>query len=294
MSALMKALFITVLIVAGIFLGYDFFLAPPHERMIFEKGPAPVPPGQKSAPAEAVATRTPAQPASAPQSPPPPAPAASSDDFVAPAIASLEEATQNWTQIPERAFPRPVVIKQPVEIRMSAGSGQLAAGASVIALSAEAGTLTITPSEGSTARGTLPVTATDLPEQIQPAYEKWRSHRIELARLAWEARRRGDVQTAALADQIDLEGKPVPNSSGGYDLLLASMRAGQVNEIRPDNVLAWGRPHPGVVDGKPGWLIEVQFHTLTLFGPFDVVAQAQIRDGKVVRWLYPGSGEPVP
>ena len=36
----MKALFITALIVASLFLGYDFFLAPPHERMIFEKGRA--------------------------------------------------------------------------------------------------------------------------------------------------------------------------------------------------------------------------------------------------------------
>lgn len=292
----MKALFITVLIIAGVFLACDFFLVPPHERMIFAKGPAPAAPAARPSPTPDP-TPAPAAPARHPARPDaPPAPAASSspDAFVPPAIASLEEATHNWTQIPARAFPRPVTLKQPVEIRMSVGSGQLPAGATAIALSAEAGMLTIAPSEGSPARGTLPVTATDLPDQIRPAYETWKAHRVELARLAWEARQSRQAQVTALASQIDPEGKPVPNASGGYDLLLASMAAGQVNEIRPDNILSWGRPRAGLVDGKPGWLIDVEFHTLTLFGPFDVLAQAQIRDGRVVRWIYTGSGEEVP
>lgn len=289
----MKALFITALIVASLFLGYDFFLAPPHERMIFEKGPAPV------APTPRVSATAPPPSAPAPSSisaspPPSPSPAVATRDFVPPVIASLEEATQNWTQIPARAFPRPVVLKQPVEIRMSAGSGQLPSGARVIALSANSGHLTVTPSEGSPARGSVPVLATDFPDQIQPAYEKWRSHRLELARLAWDARQRRSPLATASAGQLDPQGKPVPNSSGGYDLLLASMRAGQVNEIRPDNILRWGSPRPDLIDGKPGWRIDVEFHTLTLFGPFDVEAHAQIRDGQVIRWLYTGSGEEVP
>ncbi len=294
----MKAFFVTLLLLTGVFLAYDYFIAPPGQRLVFVERSAP------EAPPAPVAG---SPPEAAPSSPPPgaaPAPArsappAASEDFVPPAIASLEEATQNWTVIPERAFPRPVVLKQPVAIRMAAGSGQLAAGTTALALGAAAGQLTVAPNEGSPARGTLPVTATDLPDQIRPAYEKWKQHRIGLARQSWEARRRGaqavtvTAAATASAGQVDPAGKPVANAAGGYDLLLASMRAGQVSEIKPDNILHWGQPRPGPVDGQPGWLIEVLFHTLTMFGPFDVQAQAQIRDGKVVRWIYTGSGEEV-
>jgi hypothetical protein len=291
-----KSLFITVLLLAGAFLAYDFFLVPPHQRMIFAKSTAPSP--RKTAPlppptTPPASTQTPTASTPPPATQPSPS---SSSDFIPPAVASVEEVTQNWTQIPARAFPRPVILKQAVAIKMAAGSGQLAAGTSAIALSAEQGILTITPAQGSSARGSTPVTATDFPDQIQSAYETWKAHRIDLARKSWEARR----QTAsagpavATADQLDPSGKPIANSDGSYGLLLTSMANGQVNEITPKKILRWGQPRAGQVDGQPGWLIDVEFNTMTLFGPFDVQAQAQILNGRLVRWIYTGSGEEVP
>jgi hypothetical protein len=38
----------------------------------------------------------------------------------------------------------------------------------------------------------------------------------------------------------------------------------------------------------------VFYETMAFCGPIDAEAQAQVRDGKIVRWIYPGSGEPVP
>ena len=289
----MKSLFITLILLLGAFAAYDFFIAPPHQRMLFEKGPAPAPRQSSTAP----------QPSTtAPKTTPSPAPAAapkppaSADDFVPPAIATIEEATKNWTAIPERAFPRSVVLKQAVEIKMSVGSGQLAAGTSAIALAAHQGVLTVAPSEGSTARGSIAVTATDFPDQIHSAYDTWKAHRIALARKGWEARRQNASAGAAVAtaDQLDPAGKPLANSDGSYGLLLESMKRGQVNEITPQKILRWGQPRTGQVDGQPGWLIDVEFNTMTLFGPFDVQAQAQILNGRLVRWIYTGSGEEVP
>lgn len=293
--SLMKSLFITLLILAGAFLAYDAFLAPPHERIVFEKGPAPV--AAKPAASQApVAT----PPTSTVQDKPKPTPAptpstVTATGFVAPAIATLEEATKNWTAIPARAFPRSVVLKEPVSIKMAAGKGQLAAGTSAIALAASQGVLTIAPSEISTARGQIPVTSTDFPDQIRSAYEAWKTHRVQIAKESWEARQKaGPGSTVATADMLDPAGKPITNSSGHYPLLLESMRSGQVTEVQPSNIRSWGTARPGPVDGQPGWLIEIDFTATTMFGKFDTQAQAQIRSGKVVRWIYTGSQEEVP
>lgn len=287
----MKSLVITLLILGGLFLAYDALLAPPHLRVIFEKGPAPVvkttpPPTPSPEPAP-----KPSPPASTPPAPKP-APT-KSNEFVPPAIASLEEATQNWTAIPERAFPRNVRLKQPVAIKMTAGTGQLAAGTSALALAASQGVLTIAPSAASTARGQIPVTDTDFPEQVRSAYEAWKTYRIQIARESWEARQKAPA-TIASTNLVDPAGKPLTNSSGKYDLILESMRTGQVTEIRPSNIRSWGTAHPGLVDGKPGWLIEIDFTATTIFGKFDTQAQAQILNGKLLRWIYTGSGEEVP
>jgi hypothetical protein len=291
----MKSLFITLLILAGAFLAYDAFLAPPHQRIVFEKGPVPVAakPAPKPTPTAPDEVKpTPAKPTSkAPSTPS----TITATGFVPPAIATLEEVTQNWSSIPARAFPRSVVLKEPVSIKMAAGTGQLAAGTSAIALAASQGVLTVAPSESSTARGQIPVTSTDFPDQIRSAYEAWKTQRVQIAKESWEARQKaGPGSTVATADMLDPAGKPITNSSGHYPLLLESMRSGQVTEVQPSNIRSWGTARPGSVDGQSGWLIEVDFTATTMFGKFDTQAQAQIRNGKVIRWIYTGSQEEVP
>jgi hypothetical protein len=67
-----------------------------------------------------------------------------------------------------------------------------------------------------------------------------------------------------------------------------------VTEVQPSNIRSWGTARPGPVDGQPGWHIDIDFTATTMFGKFDTQAQAQIRDGKVIRWIYTGSREEVP
>ena len=68
------------------------------------------------------------------------------------------------------------------------------------------------------------------------------------------------------------------------------MKSGQVTEIKPENIKEWGEPQ--LNDGI--WSVIVKYETQTMFGKFDTEAQAQIKNGKVEKWIYTGSGEVVP
>ena len=72
------------------------------------------------------------------------------------------------------------------------------------------------------------------------------------------------------------------------------MAAGGVTEIKPDIIKSWGEVIRENIDGEEYWTIIVQYETVTMFGKFDTEAQARIRNGKVLKWVYTGSGEVVP
>lgn len=298
----MKALLVTLLLFALAFAAYDRFLAPPWERMIFEKGPKP------EAKATAHAPANESQPVMAPAPAPKPKddwrptiPKLPSGEFTPPAIPEVEAITKNWTQIPPQAFPRPVVLKKEIEVRMSAGSSKLGAGATAQALAAKDGFLQIAPTAASTARGVIAVVDTDFPEQIRASYAQWKEARIEQARKAWLIRKNtperpsGDRSTLANGKGVAFEtdGRPVQNADGSYNLLLAVISAGQVSDVEPARVTHWGRPEAREVDGKPTWDILVRYQANTIFGLMEVDSHALVREGRLVRWVYE-SGEPVP
>jgi hypothetical protein len=297
----MKFFFIVLLLVAGMLVAYDLWLAAPGEALVFKRHDAEQSGAESAVKKGAEPSRSAPAKTKAGESvkPKPAEPAPPSDGFVPPKIETLAELTQDWRVIPPRAFPRPVVLAEPVAFQMAAGSSQVPAGATVIALGADNGVLTVAPSETSAARGQARLEATDFRAQIESAYETWRQEKLRQAREAWEERRKLAADgrgLVAVAREGALEpgGKPVRNASGSYDLLLESMHIRQVNEIQPQKVTRWGSARPAEVDGKPGWRVDIEFRTMTLFGEFDVAAHAEILDGRLVRWIYTGSGEEVP
>jgi hypothetical protein len=72
------------------------------------------------------------------------------------------------------------------------------------------------------------------------------------------------------------------------------MKAGEVTEIKPDNVKSWGDPQKEKIDDKDYWTVNVKYETQTMFGKFETEAQARIMNGRVEKWVYTGSGEVVP
>jgi hypothetical protein len=304
----LKSLFITVLVLGGAFLAYDYFLAPPQERVVFKK-PTATDKAGSPVPATTVSTtpaNTPA-PQAAPSAPPPapvnttpapmpqPVPAppvASADTFTPPALPSVEQATANWMSIPSTAFPRQVRLVLPVAFKASYGSTQMPAGSEVTALSLQNGTLVLAPTPTSAARASVTITSTDLKASITTAYNGWRERRIEEARIAWKNRDRAPVVFAATP--VAADGKPQSSADGTFPLLLASMRAGMVTEVTPTSITHWGSPEKGDHNGKPCWVVAVDYDAQTAFGKFSTTAVAKIVDGRVAGWYYKGSGEQVP
>jgi hypothetical protein len=290
----MKALIYTWLILGIAFLAYDYLGAPKSQRMVFERGPDGIRSdaaekgivekqgslgGQLTAPVNTEVAR-----ASAPK-------------FEPPAIESLEVLTKNWTVIPLSAFPRAVKLMRDVEFKMSAGSSRMAAGGTVTALGCENGVVTLAPVPTSNARGYARVSETDLKSQFAEPYQKWVAWRVETLRQQWEKNQQTKPNAVVVevpAGAIDESGKPVRAGNGSYPVLLASMSAGDVTDITPKKVKRMGAPQLVTTEGKPTWVIDVHYDTIVFCGPMEAHAQAHIRDGKVVRWVYPGSGEPVP
>jgi hypothetical protein len=312
----MKSLFYTIFIIGGLFCAYDYFLAPPGQKIVFkslnppkpkndpvknvetappvalETAPSPIPVTKQESPKSAMPATTTATAASAPSTP----------DVASkgPKFDPIEVLTGNWLKIPPSAFPREVKLLQDAEFKMSVGASKVAAGGKATALGAENGVLILAPTATSPARARLPLDATDLKAQLNDAYEKWKVLRAEelkaiAARKAQQQATRAVSPAAApSSSEVEPGGKPVRAGNGTYPLLIASMQSGQVTEITPENITHWQEAQPAPVQGKSGWVVKVNYNAKTIFGPQPVEAQAVTLDGRVVGWYYTGSGEEVP
>lgn len=284
----MKALFITVLLFVSVFLIYDRFVTPAGKRVVFENPPLEIP--DEPSPRSGYSTSAPR----VTQDSPALTPATTGDGFVPPKIDPLESLTKNWTVFPPTAFPRQVKLSKPVQLQMAGGSSTLPAGSTAFALGAQANVLTIAPTQTSQARGQIFVHDTDMPTQVRESYERWKKGRIEMAMASWKKQRAVTATSVSMPNAVDARGMPKRNVDGSYDLLLASMRSGEVTDIKLNKIKRWGTPEPRTIDNLPTWTVSVFYETMVFCGPFDAEAQAQVRNGKIVRWIYPGSGEPVP
>lgn len=307
----MKALLITILIFAGAFTAYDYFLAPPGQKIIFKKlnegvaaataAPAttesgiPVPEIPQDKPATVMKTddAPPPPPKPVEAEAPPPVPKAT--EFAVPKFEPLDELAKNWTFIPKTAFPRQVHLKKAVPFKMSVGSATLNAGAEVTALGFENGNLTLSPTASSTARALAPLDDTDLKAVLYENYEKWKVLRIDFLKKAHERRMAHKAsEPPEPAPSADNSQAPTRSGDGSYPLLVSHLNSGEVSEIKVKNIHSWGDPVQMQFEGKPAWGIKVQADVDTVFGLQPAEAQAIISGGRVKGFFYTGSGEPVP
>ncbi len=99
--------------------------------------------------------------------------------------------------------------------------------------------------------------------------------------------------TSELASaQSDLGPKP-RRGTGGYPVLMRSLRAGEVDEIDPDKITSWGHVSPQSFGGENYWAVNFIFTANTLFGSQECGGTALVKGGKVVRWVYTVSGRPI-
>lgn len=221
-------------------------------------------------------------------------------EFVPPTFPAIEEVVKGWTAIPKGAFspPRPVKLLTEAEFKMSVGSTKMKPGGMVAAVGQEGEMLVIAPTETSAARARVGLDDTDIKQVLNTAYEKWKVAMTERAKRQFEFKKTaGDRQAAAKssgATAAPNNTKPARDADGSYPLLIASMKSGKVTEITPQNIKKWGEAALEKIDGKDYWTVIVNYTTKTMFGDFDVEAQARILNGAVEKWVYTGSGEVVP
>lgn len=258
--------------------------------------PVPVKPEPKPQPKPEVPVVMAPPPVPEPAMPAPEKP--KEGDFVPPDFPPIETMVANWTNIPKSAFPRPVKMNRQFEFKIKVGSGTASsvvpAGQDVVAVAQQGTALVIAPTPTSNARGQVPMDDTNLKELLTNTYEKWKVWRVESLRRAHEYKKTAASRAVAGGPAVAGDDKPEKNADGAYPVLLASMSSGEVTEIKPDNIKEWGEVAREKIDDEDFWTVIVKYETQTMFGKFDTEAQARIKNGKVRKWVYTGSGEVVP
>jgi hypothetical protein len=236
----------------------------------------------------------------APKPEPMPEPVMDPNAFIAPVIPSIEDATKNWTALPQSAFPRQVTIKRDLELSMKMGansaSTKVKSGGTMFAVGQDGANILVSTSNTSPMKGSVAIDDTDLKEVLSKGYEVWKVTYVTTLKKAHEfklaaAERAKNAPPASKASGAKAgNDKPAKDKDGTYPLLLTSMKSGQVTEIKPTAIKEWGEPV--LTDGV--WTVTVKYETETMFGKFDTEAQAFVKNGAVEKWIYTGSGEVVP
>jgi len=217
----------------------------------------------------------------------------------------VDEVTQNWAVVPKGFFntPKQVTMKKDLELKMQMGKATAAttfkAGTKIFVMGQEGTNLVVGASAGSPMRGLVAMDETDFKEVFTAAYEQVKVVQTENARKAHAyrlaaAERAKNAPAASTGGGSSSNDKPTKDADGSYPLLLASMKAGEVTEIKPDNIKSWSDPTQEKIDGAEYWTVNVKYETQTMFGKFETEAQARIKNGRVEKWVYTGSGEVVP
>lgn len=319
----MKALGALLILVAVGYVGYQYAYPPIMEMVGIEKAKPvvvdipqpsivnvePPPPKKK----EPKSTPKPSEPTlqPTPAAMPPVAttmgasvPVADADGFIPPTFPPIEDLVKNWTEIPAGAFkhfPQVKLLKALEFVAVINGnkiSSKVPVGGTAVAVAQNGSNIEVAPSPSSPARATVSIDETDLKAVLTANYENFKKVQTERQRrqhlFAKESAGRANEAKASGTAAVVSNAAPKKNSEGSYDLLLASMRAGQVTEITPSNVKKWGDVQVEKIDGKDYFTIIVDYTTKTMFGDFDTQAQARIAGDKVEKWIYTGSGEVVP
>ncbi|MGK0186002.1 MAG: hypothetical protein ACI9R3_001785 [Verrucomicrobiales bacterium] len=239
-----------------------------------------------------------------------------------PTFEPINELVGNWKKIPDSAFPRNIKLKKAVNYNIADGTGSLPSGSNVVALSTDGnGTLSVAPNDKSDLRGQVAIDDTDFKAVLTDVYKIFQKRKLaqfEAAQAEMAAEEPDEFEIPAVADlspgmatgsntpmpakpaNIDAKTRaiigepPLQFVSGTVPVMVQSMKSGQVTEIKPDMIKYWARLHFSTVQGEPYWVGRVDYTTNSIFGIFPTQAKALIRKGKVVKWIYSGSEEPVP
>ncbi len=212
-----------------------------------------------------------------PQPEPAPPPVPSAPDWV----ASLK---------PEQ-LPAKVTLKQSVEFS-APGAAQamvMEAGTQATPVRVEGDELVVSLVPGGPIEGRVAVMQTDLVELIGTAPPEPEPPVAEPPPVA-------GVDGEMEEPEPEPAPEPTPQPSGDLDaeaivkLMQDSIKAGEIKEFTFDQVLGWKAGEEEERDGVTYQTGLVAYKAETIFGVKTIQAQALIKDGGIVRWIWPKSG----
>ena len=218
--------------------------------------------------------------------------------FPMPTVRAIEDITKNWTSVPKAAFPRKVKSTLPIDFQMAAGKTTLPAGSELVAFSLEGGMMTVARAENDPLKSTVSLSSTDFQEmmtRLYNAYVEKRTSDVTKARAAARYERDHPAPPPPPVDQqAKLAGmKPSMDGNGQVPEMIASIAAKEVTEFKTSQITSWGNPS-FVMEGSKGyWVVKIGVQMSTMFGLVDTEVEAFILNGKVAKWIYAGSKEPV-
>lgn len=238
----------------------------------------------------------------------------------------IESLVGNWKKIPPSAFPRPITLKSPATLTLNNGVGTstLEAGRKVVALAATPdGNLIIAPSQDAVMRGTVAMKSTDFQSVMVAVYEDFKKRKnAEVEKLRASARleieRKSTPSNSAISTNSSTstttpagsESTPPaatlatigPRPEQRDDLTVPAVeksiatrqQSGKLSEPPAGAALGWSPLRWTEIEGEPYWAVNVRYTARTIFGQFPTEAMALMRHGKVEKWIYAGTGEPLP
>ena len=215
-----------------------------------------------------------------------------------PKLRKIEEITKDWTSVPSRAFPRKVKSKLPIDFQVAAGKTTLPPGSDLTAFSFEGGMMTVARSEADPIKVTVTLASTDFQETMTRLYDAYvdkRTADVMKARDNARYKRDNPAPPPPPEDQqAKLAGpKPSTDQDGKVDIMLKSILAQEVTEFKGTNIQSWG-PIEFEADGTKGfWTCTILVRMSTMFGEVDTDITAYMANGRVTKWIFEGSKEPV-
>lgn len=207
------------------------------------------------------------------------------------------ETAEEWPEIPAwvagltpEQLPEKVTIKKELSFAIE-GAEQpmvLPSGAPVTPLRVEGEELVVSPFAGPM-EGRIAVMATDLVERLgnQPPPEP------EPEESVAEEPAEDGSEVAEPTEEMAEEpaGSDAPAGEEGIVAAMQqSLKDGEISEFTFDQVVEWTAGEPEERDGETYDTGKAAYKAETIFGVKTIQAQALIKDGKVVKWIWPNSG----
>jgi hypothetical protein len=227
----------------------------------------------------------------------------------------------NLAQLPAHQLPQRVLLKSEVQVTDPASgiSLKIEPGNRASLVRVEGGNVRVSPPGAATFEGLVPISATDLIEQVVAAHPSTAASGSitppepppafdELAMpepapvvpaadpslmnppVAVEADTaiNAEAEVAEVAEVVE-----EPAATVGLDVvgaMKASISAAEIKEFKADQVQEWTTEPDETIDGETYQIGIASYKAETMFGVRVIQAKALIKNGKVQRWVYNKSG----